>query len=59
MDKLYGSLQDGKSAKNRYAGLTGKIVIQVKKKNKRLIDSEQRTKSKEQRVKRSKDGELV
>ncbi len=31
---------------NRYAGLTGKIVIQVKK-NKRLIDSEQRTKSKD------------
>ena len=44
MDKLYGSLRDGKSAKNRYAGLTGKTVIQ---KNKRLIDSEQRTKNKD------------
>jgi hypothetical protein len=32
---------------NRYTDLTGKIVIQVKKKNKRLIDSEQRVKTKE------------
>jgi hypothetical protein len=31
--------------------LQGKIVIQVKRKNKRLIDSEQRTKNKEQRTK--------
>jgi hypothetical protein len=44
---------------NRYTDLTGKIVIQVKRKNKRLIDSEQRTKNKEQRLKKGKDPELA